>query len=472
MVFSSGLFLLYFLPIAILMYQIIPGSFKNLWLLVLSLAFYFWGAPLFIYVVLGTSLANFIFVRQMQKPNSNRKFWLVAYITSNLLLLGVFKYFNFFAQNFSDISEYAGNGTVSFFEIALPIGISFFIFQSITYAVDVYRKEAPALNKFTDYLFYILFFPQLIAGPIVRYKDIAKQIIIRKLSNEQFVSGFHRFSIGLAKKALIANTLGEFYMKLQYGQGILGFESSSTAWLMALTYTMQLFFDFSGYSDMAIGIGRMVGFSFPENFDKPYLSKSITEFWRRWHITLGTFMLHYLYIPLGGNRKKSSRIYVNLLLVFFLSGLWHGAAWNFVIWGLFHGFWIILDRLFLKKVLEKLGIVSILFTFFVVLNGWVLFSANSMAEAWHNFEVMYAFNGVEITYQPYFGYFTFFLTLSLILVIISAIKPYYNLRDFIPREKAGIWNSVTLLGITTLLYAISFCYVLAADYNPFIYFKF
>ena len=472
MVFSSGVFLIYFLPLVLLGYYLLPFFLKNYFLLLASILFYAWGAPLFVFAVILSSAVNFWIAGRINAHDQRSKRWLILYCVSNLLLLAYFKYSGFFIENFNLALKSAGFGVVEWTHVALPIGISFYTFQSITYGVDIYRKDAAPLKKYSDYLFYILFFPQLIAGPIVRFKEIAHEIRVRHFDSALVLSGFFRFSIGLAKKGIIANTLAEFYSVLSDSQLAATVPSSSIEWLMALVYTLQLFFDFSGYSDMAIGIGRVFGFHFPENFDRPYLAKNITEFWRRWHITLGTFMMNYLYIPLGGNRKGHARLYVNLMIVFFLSGLWHGASWNFVIWGLFHGFWMIMDRLFLAKISERMRFFFVPFTFFLVLNGWVLFNADSMGMAWEKLKIMYSFNDVNIVLPYHLEYYLTFLMAAIFLVLFTFSKSYNRLKfafyDFHPEKRGTIF----LYCMSGILYFIAFAYILSSDFNPFIYFKF
>ena len=335
MVFSSIEFLFYFLPIVLLIYYIVPKGAKNFVLLVASLAFYAWGAPDFFLIFIVSMLCNFLITKKLHntaeiKP---RKLWLTLSLILNIGLLAYFKYMNFFMDNLNALLDLSHHSTLQFARVALPIGISFFTFQSISYTVDVYRKVSEPLRRWYDYMLYISLFPQLIAGPIIRYNTIADQLVDRDIPMAGRVEGFRRFTIGLGKKVLIANTLAVvadevFAMDFHT-------MSSGTAWIGILAYTFQIYFDFSGYSDMAIGIGRMLGFRFSENFNVPYISQSISEFWRRWHITLGGFMKEYLYIPLGGNRISKGRTFFNLWLVFLISGLWHGASWTFVLWGVF-----------------------------------------------------------------------------------------------------------------------------------------
>ncbi|MFC2121926.1 MBOAT family O-acyltransferase, partial [Bacteroidota bacterium] len=375
MVFSSSVFLLYFLPLFLLVYYLVNKKLKNYVILAASIVFYSWGAPKFVFVIIASTLLDFNIVKWLHhsKEKRKRQLFLFLSIFMNVGLLMFFKYSNFFIENVNSFLELLGFQNVKWTNVALPIGISFYTFQTLTYSIDVYRKAHTPLNKITDYLLYIMSFPQMIAGPIVRFNTIADQITSRTETIDKKLIGFYRFTIGLAKKVLIANVMGEQTDIIMNGN-IAGLDAGA-AWLGLFAYTFQIYFDFSGYSDMAIGLGKMMGFSFPENFNSPYTSTSISEFWRRWHMTLGGFMRDYLYIPLGGSKVSTkSRLFFNLWIVFLLSGLWHGASWNFIVWGAYHGLFLILDRIFLIKFLNKIGrIPGTLITFFVVIMGWVVF---------------------------------------------------------------------------------------------------
>lgn len=474
MVFSSSLFLFFFLPAFLLGYLLLPKYFKNSWILLASLAFYYWGAPLFIYILVGATIVDFFLINgiyQSKTPN-RKKLFLITSLSLNLGLLAYFKYANFFVENFNSALNSIGVSEVSWTNIALPIGISFYTFETLTYAIDVYRGVHAPLKRIHHYLLYIVCFPKLIAGPIVRFNYIADQIPHRNETIDNRIFGFYRFSIGLAKKVLIANAMGEFAsatMSLPANQ-----LDTSMAWLGILAYTFQIYFDFSGYSDMAIGIGKIIGFSFPENFDNPYNSRSITEFWRRWHMTLGDWMKNYLYIPLGGNQVSSkSRLYSNLILVFLLSGLWHGASWNFIIWGAFHGTFLILDRMFLKRVLAAVGTIpSVLFTFLVVMIGWVFFSIESFGAAINYIKILFAFNfksnleGINIEF-----YMT--LLFAVMFSFIGLSKLGMKLQTTIYKEvNYSVLQAFIVLFVGVLLYGISASYITATGFNPFIYFRF
>lgn len=334
MVFSSITFLIFFFPLFMLAYHFIDKQYKNILLLCASIFFYSWGAPKFVFILLATTTLDFYLVKSLDnaKTDGLRKLFLVLSLLMNLGLLAYFKYANFFIDNINAVLSVGGMHNVTWTKIILPIGISFYTFETVTYVVDVYRKVHKPLNNFWDYQLYIILFPKLIAGPIVRFHSIANQITERNETIDDKLQGFTRFCVGLGKKILIANVLGGQADEIMNQNP--DWLTTSSAWLGIVAYTFQIYFDFSGYSDMALGIGKMIGFTFPENFDNPYNAQSITEFWRRWHISLGAWMKNYLYIPLGGNKVDTQwRLFFNLWFVFLVSGLWHGALWNFVIWG-------------------------------------------------------------------------------------------------------------------------------------------
>ncbi len=479
MVFSTTLFLCLFLPLFLLLYELTPKRYKNYTLLAASLLFYQWGAPKFIFVLLGFSVVNYLIVNSLAKQTDTKrkKALLVVSIALNLSLLGVFKYANFFVESLNTVLQTLGMTALYWKTIALPIGISFFIFQSITYSVDVFRRDCQKAKNYANYLLYIIAFPQLIAGPIVRYKTIAAEIEAeREVSYQDRLSGFYRFATGLAKKAIIANFLA-MQADLVFARwvGISTFEAMSTteAWLGVIAFTFQIYFDFSGYSDMAIGLGRMLGFHYPENFDRPYCSKSVSEFWKRWHITLGEFMKSYLYIPLGGNRTRTkARRYLNLWIVFLLSGLWHGAAWNFVFWGAFHGFFLVLDKLGLEKLLKRCGsAVSVTVTFLIVSVGWSLFAVDSMDKWWLLIKAMFAFKDLDL-----FMIEPIFVPMCCIGVFFSfafAIKPLNKVHDFFfCKSTYSLWQNCGLFLLSLVLFLVSLAHISADGFNPFIYFRF
>jgi len=473
MVFSSSLFLLYFLPAFLIIYFILGKRYKNIFALLASIFFYAWGAPDFIFIVLSSIFVDFYIVKLLSKSSGKKKRILLALsITLNVGLLLYFKYANFFIENVNSFLSLLGSENIRWTAIALPIGISFFTFQKLTYSVDVYRGVHGPLKKVTDFALYILMFPQLIAGPIVRFNEIADQIEDRSWNenNNNRITGFFRFTIGLGKKVLIANVLGE-QVDLIFGMESLEF-NTITAWLGILAYAFQIYFDFSGYSDMAIGIGRMIGFKFPENFNNPYISQSITEFWRRWHITLGRFMRDYLYIPLGGNRVSTRRLYFNLWFVFLISGLWHGAAWNFVIWGAFHGLFLVADKLFFLKFYQKIGkFPSIIITFILTLIGWVLFRSDNIHIAGDYLNNMFAFD-----FTPDLFYFNRKFYIILVAAIFFSFWGGFNKiekwQENLFAQGKGLRVIIPMFIISVFLFIVSLSAITSSGFNPFIYFRF
>jgi alginate O-acetyltransferase complex protein AlgI len=457
-----------------LVYVLLPQSWKNYWALLVSILFYAWGAPNFIYVVLATSLLDFYLVKAIYTTQiqNRKKLFLTTSLVLNLGLLAYFKYANFFIENVNQVLVRLGVTTLKWTNVALPIGISFFTFQTLTYAIEVYRQDHAPFEKPTQYLLYKLIFPHAIAGPIIRFKSVAQQVVARTETPDDRLIGLFRFSIGLAKKVLIANVLAK--QADLYMGGELSALSFDEAWVGILAYTFQIYFDFSGYSDMAIGLARMMGFRFPENFDSPYSSRSITEFWRRWHITLGAFMRDFLYIPLGGNRVKQKwRLYFNLWLVFLVSGLWHGASWNFVLWGAFHGFFLILDRLFLLTFLEKVGKVpATLFTFFTVAMAWVLFRL----ESWNDAKVFYIqlFDMEDIKFIELNKSFYVMLLLAILFSVLGRRGVFQRVSHFLTIENPSlsISKSTILTLVTIVLLFLSVVFLSASNLNPFIYYRF
>ncbi len=474
MIFSSIVFVLYFLPLFLLLYYFADPKYKNILLLVFSVFFYSWGAPKFIFVILVTTFLDFHLVKWMSCLQSvfHRRIILALSVSMNLGLLFYFKYSNFFIENVNSILSVFGVSGIHWTKLILPIGISFYTFETITYVVDVYRRVHKPLDKFWDYQLYIIMFPKLIAGPIIRYHDIADQISDRSQNDtiDNRLTGFYRFVIGLAKKVLIANQMG-LQADTVFGLNYAGLDSL-TAWIGILAYTFQIYFDFSGYSDMAIGIAKMIGFKFPENFNNPYISQSITEFWRRWHISLGNWMRNYLYIPLGGNRVLSrKRLYFNLWFVFLASGLWHGASWTFIVWGAYHGLFLVLERGFLGKAYKYLGkFPSTAITFLIVVVGWVFFRVEKLSDAFIYLGRMFSFNlknshSFDSEFYTFFAlaaFFSFFTYFNRGLAIQNAIyvNSYTNRRHF------------RLSLIVVILLMVSIGSITAFGFNPFIYFRF
>ena len=472
MVFSSTLFLLYFLPIFLVVYNLVPKKIKNYVILVASLFFYAWGAPKFIFVVILSIITTFYLVRTINNSSNIKKRRILLFIgvLINIGLLAYFKYANFFVENVNFLFSKMGYEPAKWVEVALPIGISFFTFQTITYILDVYRKVHSPLDKLTDYMLYIMAFPQMIAGPIVRFNTIADQIVKRDEVIDDKLAGFYRFSIGLAKKVLIANVMAAQADQIFNGN-ILDL-STPNAWLGMVAYTFQIYFDFAGYSDMAIGLGKMMGFTFPENFDMPYTSRSITEFWRRWHMTLGGFMKDYLYIPLGGNKVTKRRMYFNLWVVFLISGLWHGASWNFVIWGAYHGLFLVLDKMFLIKVMNKIGgFFSTIITFIIVMIGWVLFRSETLDFALQYIKRLFSFTLSNDFYpRPDFSIMIF---VSILFAFITSLKFGNKIKDFFFNKNTySIKQHILLTLMTIVLLFLSVSFIVSSDFNPFIYFRF
>lgn len=474
MVFSSIVFLLYFLPAFLLVYYFADQKYKNIVILLFSIFFYSWGAPKFIFVILGTTFLDFHIVKWMSNTENklHRRLILSLSVSINLGLLFYFKYSNFFIENVNNMLSLFGDKNIQWTKLLLPIGISFYTFETITYVVDVYRRVHKPLNKFWDYQLYIILFPKLIAGPIIRYNDLADQIVDRSQNDtiDNRLTGFYRFAIGLAKKVLIANHMG-----LQADAIFaMNFESidTVTAWIGILAYTFQIYFDFSGYSDMAIGLAKMIGFKFPENFNNPYISKSITEFWRRWHITLGSWMRNYLYIPLGGNKVSSkSRLYLNLWLVFLASGLWHGASWSFVLWGAYHGFFLVLERSFLYRFYDKIGnLLSTLITFFIVVIGWVFFRIEKISDAFLFLKRMFAFDFNNPTSFDN-EFYTFFI-LAFFFSFFAYTRKGQSIQDSLFVYKYSTKKHIAMFFIVILLLVISISSITAFGFNPFIYFRF
>lgn len=471
MVFSSIVFLLCFLPLFMLVYFYVDKEYKNAVILIGSIFFYAWGAPRFIFVILFTTLLDFYLVTCMDRiaSETKRKLLLTVSLAVNVGLLFYFKYSNFFIDNVNQALGMFTDKQIHWTKLLLPIGISFYTFETITYVVDVYRRVHKPLTKFWDYQLYIILFPKLIAGPIIRYHELADQITDRKETTDDRLTGFYRFVLGLGKKVLIANQMGVV------ADAIFGSDYSQmdtlTAWVGSLAYTFQIYFDFSGYSDMAIGLGKMMGFKFPENFNNPYISKSITEFWRRWHITLGSWMRNYLYIPLGGNRVSTRRLYLNLWLVFLASGLWHGASWSFVFWGAYHGFFLVVERAFFGKVLNRIGkIPAILLTFLIVNLGWVFFRIDRISDAGRYIKRMFTFHVNAGT-----RFETEFLTWLVIAALLSffAIPKWgQKIQDAVYVNPYTNTRHVVVWGSCIILFLLSISSITSSGFNPFIYFRF
>lgn len=483
MVFSSTVFLVYFLVIFVLTYWLTPEKYRNIVALAWSVLFFAWGAPKFIFIVLISVIVDFLLAKAIYSSNTKKKKQLLALsLLLNIGLLVYFKYANFFVENINGLLSLFNMAHVKWIDIALPIGISFFTFQKISYIVDVYRGKAEPLRKLVDLALYILLFPQLIAGPIVRFGEIKDQFYGRfqNYSTGIFINGFFRFSIGLGKKMLIANQIGELADRIFR----IPIESLTMgqAWLGSLAYAFQIYFDFSGYSDMAIGLGLMMGFRFPENFNMPYIAKSITDFWKRWHITLSNWMKDYLYIPLGGNRVKSrSRLYLNLSIVFLISGIWHGAAWNFVAWGIFHGIFLIMDRAFLLKVYRKIGRpLSILITFTITLVGWVIFRSDDLSSAFQIIFRMFDLSNFDLSFSTVKGTGSYYMEWKFKVLFAASFLlcflPYFQIIEKKVESFLQSCTSNQILIFKSIIAAILLLVcqseVISSNINPFIYFRF
>ena len=492
MVFSSNIFLLYFMPAFFLVYFLTPRKARNYVLLLASLIFYAWGAPEFIFQLVGSTVANFFLVKWMCKTEKKglKKLLCGLSIIIPIGLLMFYKYGNFTMENLNAILGLTGHAPLTWKRIMLPIGISFFSFQSVTYTLDTYRGVNQPMEKLTDFVLYITMFPQLIAGPIIRYCDVADQIRSRESTMDDRLQGFFRFVIGLCKKILIADVIGAQvdailgpanYSLLDASQvsdiftRVAALDSTS-AWIVSLAYTFQIYFDFAGYSDMAIGLGRIMGFRFPENFDNPYTSRSITEFWRRWHITLGTFMRNYLYIPLGGNRRGTVRTYLNLWVVFLLSGLWHGASWNYVLWGAYHGCFLVLERFLSRHVrafdTKRRHPLFVLPTFIILVVGWSLFRIENLPTCWQFVRRLFSFDfaGFSLSQQPQFY----------VMLVVALCFSFLTLLPFGRRLEQAVFYTDYRRPLVHLLVWLAACLLFffclsaltATDFSPFIYFRF
>ena len=469
MVFSSLVFLFRFLPLFIICYFIVPNRFiklKNLILFLFGLIFYAWGEPIYICLMLFSTVFDYINGRLIEKfgPNSKKsKAILIVSIIGNLGLLGIFKYADFLLNS---INSLLGTN-ISLLGLALPIGISFYTFQTMSYTIDVYRGIVPAQHNIINFGAYVTMFPQLIAGPIVQFKTVAQELNYRTHSWDNFYIGTRRFMIGFAKKVFLANNIGAIWTTI-----LENYQNSSvmTLWLGIICFGLQIYFDFSGYSDMAIGLGKMCGFTFLENFNYPYVSKSITEFWRRWHISLGSWFREYVYIPLGGNRKGFKRQILNLAIVWLLTGIWHGASWNFVLWGIYYGVLIIIEKLFLLKKLEKLHpLVSHIYTIFIVLIGWTLFAIEDFSILGTYLCGMFGLGGLSIINNQFLYYLQNYGILLLIGTLASI--DIFKVKELKLKNKyLWIENIENILII--ILFGISLAMLVSSTYNPFLYFRF
>lgn len=463
MLFTSISFLYYFLPIVIILYFIVPKKFKNFILFLSSIFFYFCGEPIYTFLMIGEIFIAYVGARYLEKHR--KKSILVSLLAIHIGALGLFKYSDFTINNINQIL----GSKIPLLKLALPIGISFYTFQIISYVVDVYRGKVKAQKSFLKLATYVSLFPQLIAGPIVRYETIEKELDSRTSNFENFAYGVRRFVIGLGKKVLIANMLGELcdVFSTTNEKSILFY------WIFAISYSLQIYFDFSAYSDMAIGLGRMFGFHFLENFNYPYISKSITEFWRRWHMSLSSWFRDYVYIPLGGNRKGTIILVRNIFIVWALTGIWHGANWTFVIWGLMFGIMLIIEKLFLTKHLEKMpSILQRIYVLFTVMISFIIFNANSIGEAWNNIIGLFGANGESLINAST----VYYLKSYLVVLVIAIIGSTPLLKNIIEKLKTKtnankIINLLEPIAMASIL-IIATAYLVDNSYNPFLYFRF
>ena len=466
MLFSSIPFLYYFIPCVIVLYFAVPKCLKNSVLLLSSLFFYAWGEPKYLILMLFSITQGYVFGILIEKYRDKRwsKVFMTISVILSLLLLGYCKYADFFISNFNMLTGLS----IPLLRIALPIGISFYTFQILSYTIDVYRGDVPAQKNYINLAAYISMFPQLIAGPIVRYSDIAKQLAHRTHSFKAAAMGIRRFIIGLSKKILIANILGELVsiFKASHEKSVLYF------WLYAIAYMLHIYFDFSGYSDMAIGLGRVFGFHFPENFDYPYISGSITEFWRRWHISLGSWFRDYLYIPLGGNRVSRPQWLINIFIVWMATGLWHGAAWNFALWGVLFAVLLMVEKLWLLPILKKYKVLSHIYVLLVVILSFVIFDASDMREAFSYLTAMFGFQNFPIvTFESVYYLRSYMIVF--IIGIIGATPILNNLSAIVKKNRHAemIWNLAEPMVLTALL-AVCTAFLIDGSFNPFLYFRF
>lgn len=457
MLFSGIPFLYYFLPCVLLLYAVTPKKLKNTTLLLSSLVFYAWGEPRLVILMLVTVTIGYVLGLLTEKSVRFKKLWLILALVFELGFLVYYKYVDFFIFNFNAVTGLS----IPLLQVTLPIGISFYTFQILSYNVDVYRGDVPAQKNPINLAAYISLFPQLIAGPIVRYSDIEKELTNRTHSFEKCAEGARRFILGLSKKILIANILGELCDTFKASDD----KSVAFYWMYAIAFSLHIYFDFSGYSDMAIGLGKIFGFTFMENFNYPYISKSATEFWRRWHISLGTWFRDYVYIPLGGSRVGKVRMLFNLFVVWLLTGFWHGAAWNFIAWGLLYAVLLIVEKLFLLKYLEKSKVLSRIYILLFVVLGFVMFNASSMGEAFTYIGSMFGAGDVPLFSAETFYYFRSYIVVFAVAIIGSTPLP----KMLVNKAKFTKYLEPLVL---VLLLAVCTAYLVDGSFNPFLYFRF
>ena len=459
MLFSSITFIYYFLPILLLVYFIVPKKYKNLVLLIFSLIFYFLGEPKYIVILILSCLLNYFFGKKVS-TDKNKKLWLIISIIYNVGQLLVFKYTDFFIENINNIF----NSGINYLYIVMPIGISFFIFQAMGYVFDIYMGKHKPASRLLDFMTYISLFPQLVAGPIVRYSNVEKDLVKRESNFDKFGEGITRFVIGLSKKVLLANVLGEF-------AGDLVEVDLLSSWLKPILFTLQIYFDFSGYSDMAIGLGLIFGFRFLENFNYPLIASSITDFWRRWHMSLSSWFRDYVYIPLGGNRKGLLKQIRNIFVVWFLTGFWHGASWNFIIWGLYFGVILVIEKMFLKGLIDRTKVLKYIYTSIIVVIGFLIFSTDNTKDIFVSLGNMFMINDISLTSSSTIYY----LKNNLVLLIISIIGATPLMKCLVEKLRLSKFKKVVEcleIVIVISLLILTTAFLVDASFNPFLYFRF
>lgn len=459
MIFSSILFIYYFLPFLLILYFIVPSKYKNFILLLFSLIFYFLGEPKYILILILSCFINYYLSKEIAKQKHSKIYLNIALIY-NIGSLLIFKYTDFFISNINNLFE----TNIPYIHLVMPIGISFYTFQAIGYIVDVYNKNHKPAKNLLNFMTYLCLFPQLVAGPIVRYADIDKSLEQREHNSANFAEGIKRFVIGLSKKVLLANVLGELTKSLLT-------ETVVSSWLKPIGYTLQIYFDFSGYSDMAIGLGLMFGFKFLENFNYPLISSSVTEFWRRWHISLSSWFRDYVYIPLGGNRVSKLKWLRNIFIVWFLTGFWHGASWNFILWGIYFGIILVIEKLYIGKFIEKTKILKYIYTTIIVVISFLIFNSNNLTEIFISLKNMFCISNIEFINQETIYYLKSY-SILLIISIISATPLLKRIISKLRKTKLKILINISEPIVYLLLLILSTAFLIDESFNPFLYFRF
>ncbi len=466
MVFSEPVFMFMFLPVTLLIYYAVPFRFKNFILFLSGLLFYSWGEPVYVLIMILSTLIDYLAGRIMHKFDTRkniRKIALIISVIMNLSLLGIFKYSGMIVDSLNSVFGLS----ISNPNLPLPIGISFFTFQSMSYTIDLYRRNITVQKNFVKFAAFVTMFPQIVAGPIVLYNDVAKELESRKINFNEISKGISVFICGLCKKVLIANSVGELWTNVKDTDYSL--LPAATAWLGIIAFTLQIYFDFSGYSDMAVGLGKMLGFNFPENFNYPYNSKTVSEFWRRWHMTLGGWFKSYVYFPLGGSRNGTAKTIRNLLIVWTLTGIWHGASWNFAIWGLYYGVILILEKFVLAKIINKLpDIITRIYTLFMVVIGWIIFEISSPAAEIGFIGSMFGASGIFSDSATLNIIHNYLFTIIVAAVVATGLP--LKLWKMIS-EKIRFSDTLCFIGEAAGMVA-SIAYLVDASYNPFLYFNF